>query len=183
MLWKILIGELVLQTEQLIKNDPESVGFRRNSKTLVILGMGVIIFGFWSVIKVAAYTLMGIPLFDATEMKDIGPEQMPFLMTLLVIILTGDVIVRLIVGISARKEGLGRKVRSGYLILNVWLILFGLFTVGSVIREIFVLELSESPEDYFTSLFLELSSLVITLEVFISALSVRRYKRKYGRSM
>jgi hypothetical protein len=165
-------------SETFLQNDDATIKFRRNSRTLADLGTGIIVFGFWSIIKLATYLILNIPIYDLSEIEDMDQSDLPIVMGMLYVMLAIDVVVRLIVGLNARAEGRGRKRSSLYLIFNVWLILFGLFSVGSVIWECFESIMTESFFDYLLTLFMECSSLAITIEVYIAALSVRRYKLK-----
>ena len=47
----------------LLNNKPEAVRYRRSLSTLIILGTGIIVFGFWGIIKLAAQLFFGIDLF------------------------------------------------------------------------------------------------------------------------
>ena len=166
-----------MENTKVIQNDARPIAFRRDSTTLVILGAGVIIFGFWTVLKVLAYIFLDIPLFDTSKYEIESEEEYRFLMAFLFFFITSDLLVRLYVGARAISEGLGKKVRKGYLVFNLWLILFGIFSVISVI-----MVLMEPDDEYietYASLFMELSSLTIIIEVFIAALSVRRYKKTH----
>ena len=58
------------------------------------------------------------------------------------------------------------------------MILFGLFSVGSLVWECFEAGYTETLFDLLLMLFMEASSLAITIEVYAAALSVRRYKLK-----
>lgn len=163
----------------IIKNSPEDIAFRRNSNTLSILGTGVIIFGLWSIIKVLAYVALGVPLYSAADIESFDEVSLDLVMTVLEVMLAGDVIVRLIIGLYAGKEGRKQRKRvpGFYLVFTVWEILFVLFSVIAVIQQFLDARNEEFIEDY-VSLFMELSSLVILIEVFIAALSVRRYKKR-----
>ena len=161
-----------------LQNDKASIKFRRNSNTLVDLGTGIIIFGFWSIVKLATYTILDIPIYDLSEFDDLDQGDLPFIMALLYIFLAGDVLVRIIVGLNARAEGRGKSRSPLYLFFNVWMIFFGLYTVGSLVWECFMAGYTETLFDLLLMLFMEISSLVITIEVYVAALSVRRYKLK-----
>lgn len=161
-----------------LQNDKASVKFRRNSNTLVDLGTGIIIFGFWSIIKLATYTILDIPIYDLSVYDDLDQSDLPLIMAMLYAMLAADVLVRIIVGLNARAEGRGKIRSSLYLIFNVWMILFGLFSVGSLVWECFEAGYTETLFDLLLMLFMEASSLAITIEVYAAALSVRRYKLK-----
>ena len=161
-----------------LQNDKASVKFRKNSNTLVDLGTGIIIFGFWSIIKLATYTILDIPIYDLSDFEDMEQGDLPFIMALLYIFLAGDVLVRIIVGLNARAEGRGKSRSPLYLIFNVWMIIFGLYSVCSLVWEGLEAGFTEYFFDVLLMLFMEISSLAITIEVYVAALSVRRYKLK-----
>ena len=167
-----------MENSAVLQNDNASIKLRKNCRTLVDLGTGIIIFGFWSIVKLATYTLLEIPIYDLSEYDDLDQSDLPLLMTFLYVMLAADVIIRVIVGLNARAEGRGRSRSSLYLIFNVWMILFGIFSVGSLVWECLAAGYTEAFFDYLLMLFMEASSLAITIEVYAAALSVRRYKLK-----
>lgn len=159
-----------------LQNDPGSVRFRRNSNTLTILGAGVSIYGFWGIIKLFTQIALGIRIFDEADEEMLGDIGMIIAMSVLVILMAFDVLLRLFVGLRARREGQGRKVGISYLIFDVWLMTGSVASVYLVISTI--LDGSGDFFDNYVALFMELSSLVVCLEVFIAAISVRRYRSK-----
>lgn len=163
----------------ILQNDKRSIRYRRDCSTLVILGTGVIVFGFWSVIKLAAYLILDIPIFDVSEMEDMGEADLPMLMTILYIMTTGDVLVRLFVGLNAISEGRSKTGRLNgglYLAFNVWMIIFSIYSVGAFIWQLTELVILDDIIEYYLLLFMEISSLVIVIEVYAAALSARHYK-------
>ena len=187
MLLMILTGDQIVEaaTDSTIQNNinalnsPEAINFRRNSNTLSILGAGVIIFGFWSVIKIVTYSVLGVPLYTEADVEAAGGVSIDIIVTVLYCLLAGDIIVRLIVGLCARAEGKHHEKRQKgfYLGFTVWEILFEIFSVYSVIVQFLNLNDKDCIEVY-VSIFMELSSLLILIEVYIAALSVRRYKKR-----
>lgn len=165
-----------MENSVVLKNDPESIRYRRNSNTLTILGAGVSIYGFWGIIKLFAQFALGVQVFDPSDEEALGNIGMIFVMFTLVILLAFDVLLRLFVGLRARRDGQGKKVGISYLIFDVWLMLGSVASVALVISSI--LEGSGAFFDNFVALFMELSSLGICLEVFIAAVSVRRYRAR-----
>ena len=169
-----------ISEKTILKNAPESIRFRRDSNTLSILGMGVILFGFWSVFKVLAQVVLGVPLFTASDLKQLEgtPVDMNTLILILSVLLAGDVIVRLIVGLCSIAEGRNRDKRICriYLVFAVWEILFEVFSVVSVFVQM-MREEERSFLEMYLNFFMELSALVILLEVYIAAISVRKYKK------
>ena len=162
----------------ILKNDANAIKFRRDRSTLVILGVGVIVFGFWSIIKLVAYIIMDIPIYNVAEMDGFEEADLPLLMNTLYVVLSVDVIVRLIVGLNAISEARGKKNGGLYLAFNVWMILVSIFSVASVIWAALGTSAVEGFLDNYVSMFMELSSLVISIEVYLAALYVRQYKAK-----
>ena len=166
-------------TKPILNNSPEAVSFRRNCSTLTICGAGVIVFGFWNIIKVLGYVLLDIPLFSQGQLESIEPDEYTVIMIVFAVLLVGDTVIRLVIGLSAMSESRNRNRQFPrfYLFFLVWEIIFELYTCISVILELVMLQTYSSFEDDFIALFMELSSLVVLIEVYIAALVVRKYKR------
>ena len=182
MIWSII---LVFQTElrhmeneNVLANSRESVKYRRNCNTLVVLGTGVILYGFWSIIKLAMCLIFGVELFDMNDLEALGPIGISFVMIVVVIIMAVDVFIRLHVGLRAGYEGKGKKVRKSYLIWCVWLILESAIAIALVVPDIINME--GDFIDTYLSVFMELCSLSFSIEVFIAGISVRKYRKKTG---
>ena len=93
------------------------------------------------------------------------------------VVMAIDVILRLIVGLKAIREGREKKTGKGYLVVCFWLILGSAYSVFLLAMELINME--DSFIDSFVAVFMELSSLVISIEVFIAGISVKRYKSKH----
>ena len=167
-----------MENNDILRNDAGSVKYRRNLNTLVVLGTGVALFGFWGIIKLIAQVLLGYQVVDPAQLEDLEPEGVVFVMFFVAAVLSIDVILRFYAGLRMRREGLGKKTGIGHLIVTVFLILGSLFTVSFVTFAI--LNAEGGLEENFVGLFMELSSLVITIEVFVASLKVRRYRKKHG---
>ena len=171
----------IITESTILQNAPESIRFRRDSNTLRILGAGVIIYGFWSVFKVLAEAFFGVPLFTSADLKELEGTgvDMNLLLIILSVLLAGDVIVRLIVGLCSIAEGRkqDKRINRIYLVFAVWEILFEVFSVVSVVVQM-MKEEERSFLEVYISFFMELSALVILVEVFIAAISVRKYKKR-----
>lgn len=165
----------------ILKNDKESVKYRRNRNTLIVLGTGVILFGFWGIIKLIAQVLLGFQLFDPELLDGLEPEGVVFVMFVVAAVLSTDVILRLYAGLRARREGYGNKVGAGLRIVLIMLLSGSLFSVAAVIYSI--MTATGDLEENITGLFMELSSLVITLEVFMASASVRKYRKRSGKEV
>ena len=61
--------EVTQSTKPILENSPEAIRYRRNLNTLSILGVGVIVFGFWGIIKIAAELFLGVDLYSSVDME------------------------------------------------------------------------------------------------------------------
>ena len=172
-----------MSDQELLHNDPDSIKYRKNADNLIILGTGVIVFGFWSIVKIVAQLALNISFYDESLFDDMDPIGIIFVTVFVILFYTGDMAIRLIVGLGARAEGRdvqkrkNRRPRKTYLVFNVWLIVFSII---SVIIAVNVFITSDALTfNNMISLFMELSSLIILLELFISALYVRKYRREH----
>jgi len=170
-----------VENNNILKNDAESVKYRRNQNTLVVLGMGVMMFGFWGIIKLIAQVLLGTQFIDPEELEDLGTGGTIFVTFFVAAVFSTDVILRLYVGLRARREGLGKKTGVGHLIVSVLLIMGSMITIGILFWGI--MNTSGDLDENLIALFLELSSLVVTLEVFMASVSVRRYRKKAAKEV
>ena len=139
------------------------------------------VFAFYTIVKIAAYLILGVPIVDEEELGETDELFLIIFYVILVVVLLGDVIIRLIVGLCLRSEGLGKRVKSGYLVLNVWLILFGVVSLWLEIEDLMML--NDTFVDEYITLFMELSSFLILIEAFIAAIGARRYKSRKVRAM
>ena len=167
-----------LENNTILRNDAESVKYRRNLNNLVVLGTGVILFGFWGLIKLIAQSLLGIQIFEPSLLDGLPPIWTVITMFLIAAMFSLDVILRLYAGLRAIREARGKKTRSGYLTVSVILIFGSFISIASVIFSI--LTATGELEENFVMLFMELSSLVLTLEMFMASVSVRKYRKRTG---
>ena len=164
--------------ENVLANDREAVKYRRNCNTLVVLGTGVILYGFWSIIKLTMCLIFGVELFDMDDLEALGPIGISFVMIMVVFIMAIDVFIRLHVGLRARYEGAGQKAGKAYLVGCAWLILESTFAIAIIIPDL--INMDGDFFDTYLSVFMELCSLAFSIEVFIAAISVRKYRKKSG---
>jgi len=168
-----------MEENEILKNDPASVKYRRNKNILNVLGSGVIMFGFWTIIKIIAQVLLGDQYIDRESIMELGIGGTIFVVFVVAFVFSIDFIMRLYVGLRARRESRGQKVGSGHLVVSVFLILGSLLSIGVVIWNI--MDTQGDLDDNIAAIFLELSSLVITLEVFMASVSVKRYRKKLSK--
>ena len=169
--------EVTQNTKPILENSPEAIRYRRNLNTLSILGVGVIIFGFWGIIKIAAEFFLGIDLYRSVDVEGFSDFEMTIITIIVFVIMTVDIILRIIVGLKAKREEHGKKTGRGYLIIILMLVISSSINATAVAWEL--INMNGAFFENFVAIFMELSSLVVSLEVFIAAVSVRRYRRKY----
>ena len=169
--------EVTKNDSLILDNSPEAVSYRRNISTLGILGIGVIVFGFWGIIKLIAELFLGIDIYRPEDLEGLDETAIMIVNVTIFVIMTIDIILRIIVGLKARREGRGKKTGRGYLVIILMLIISSTFNVCVVAWDLITMR-GAFGED-FAAIFMELSSLVVSLEVFIAAVSVRRYRRNH----
>ena len=149
---------------------------RRSQVSLVTLGAGVILFGLWSVIKSLLYFRTG--LFDDLDTQ-VEPEQLLLVklitVGLVALIVFADLGFRLKIGLRARAEGMGRRQKSGHLVLAALIVLFNLAVELLSISFVVKNGLSgQSYIEYAVSMLVDLSSTVLLIELIVTVLRVRK---------
>ena len=162
--------------ENVLANDRESVKYRRNCNTLVVFGTGVILYGFWSIIKLAMCLIFEVEIFNKEDLEEFGPIGISIVLVIVVIIMAVDVLIRLRTGLRARYEGAGKKAGKSYLFGCIWLILESAISIIIVVPD--VINMEGDFIDTYLSVFMELTSLAMTIEVFMAGISVRKYRKK-----
>ena len=160
---------------------------RRYQDMLFCVGTGVITFGFWSLVK----GVMSI-IFYKDELdeiiKQIGttvgtPEEelglaIPAVYIVMLIIICLDVLLRLIVGSSARREGKGRANEKQWKYLGFGVIL-AIICIASLIGDITNFkENFLNPLDGIITIVIEATSVVMVTELFVAGIKVKILKKK-----
>ncbi len=170
---------------------------RRYQNLLVCVGSGVITFGIWSVIKVIMTMVRDKDEWLEFMEYIFGPEYAGAGMFILIlasgIVIAIDLIIRLYIGSSARKDGFGRRngKRRVYLVLAI---ILAIFTVGSIITNFRdVLQygslVSYLNDDVYTGAYImgvldivvktivDFTSLVMIFELVVGAVKVERLEK------
>jgi hypothetical protein len=191
-------------------SDPRLRQLRKYESILVLSGSGVMIFGLWSIIRFALYYIIKpfdpeeyIGKSDyselLTESSEVGVDHLAENMgTIIVVIvftvLAIDLLLRIYIGMSARAYGRGKK--SGFFIFAALLIavfeLLGIIVsvesfwapIIAVIREQSVDAYAEtaSSGDHVgsVSIFVDITSFLILIELVFSAFKVRKLRKALG---
>lgn len=165
----------------LINNDPDSVRIRKNKGTILVTGAGVAAFGIWSVIKVVMeFVLSPIDEKFATDLTAFGPIGKIVVAGIIIVMIMTDVILRIFIFFCARKESKGYKAKG--MMFTSFLLISG--SVGSLILYLLNVALVDGAgfgiEDM-VSLFVELTSLVITFEMIAASADNRKLLAKKRR--
>ncbi|MBQ5331038.1 MAG: hypothetical protein J6F31_07295 [Oscillospiraceae bacterium] len=159
------------------------VSLRRRSDTLYVSGSAMIIFGLWSVIR---FTL-SLTTHDAVVTEQLEQNYDPaaiadkqvyyFLVYVLSYGLLGmDMLLRLLVGLGARREGKGRKSGMGYAVLSVFMLLWEFWQLLLVILNIF--EGRAYVMDVVITPVVQFSCLLCAAELSWNAVKVKLIKRR-----
>ncbi len=146
---------------------------RRYQNLLTVSGLGVIIFGLWSVFKTILLLFMKEETFG-----DIPDET--YIRVIFFAILGGillfDVLLRLYVGLSARAEGFGKKKGYAYVVVAV---LMAFASLASLVL-IFFDTNEQSIWELVVSVIVEATSLIVTIELLVGAFTVKKLKKELG---
>lgn len=172
---------------------------RRNQSTLAAVGLGVIAFGVWSVIKVVLMmTLNADGFFETLGLDELAAEGRGSRIlgfAVVGVLLAFDLLLRLFIGLRARREGLARK-KAGV----IYLVLACLLAVASVYSD--VTELIETfsageamgaaiktyasrltatsggdIDNAVVALLVELTSLITLFELIVAGIRVKRLEK------
>ena len=180
-------------------NDPKQIKLRKYENILAISGVAVIAFGVWTIIKSAFYLLLQpfdieifIPPEQLAEMEaEMGPNvdilTSGVIVGAIFFILFLDLLLRFYIGRSAYADGRARK-RKRVIYVIVAIIMAVAFANGIwvTVSNLFFGEPTEQSEgvEYmrgvFTSVLLDMTSLLALIELIVSAIQVRRLRKELG---
>ena len=151
----------------------KEVKLRRYENLLTVSGLGVIVFGLWSVIK----TLLVLFMQEDTlaDMPDSTLIRVIFF-TIIGLVLLVDLLLRLFVGLSARAEGFGKKKGVVYIVFAILLAIVSLISVGMIFFDMD----EESIVEIIVSVIVEGTSLIVVIELLIAAFNVKKLKKELG---
>ena len=144
------------------------------------MGSGVIVFCVWSIVK----SVLGVLLGDYGEYAEqfVAPSVPDDYMTVFLAIAGAlvllDIVMGIYVGISARREGLGRSKKSHYLPFAVILALLEVASLCVTIPDL--INGSQDIVSGIITLLIDLTSLFTLVQLVVSAVRVRRQKRQAG---
>ena len=180
-------------------NEPNDIKIRKFRDTLVTGGFAIIAFGIWTVIKsiMEAFTILR-PMLGNMSFEDLTQVQAEQLRELIdsnalfytllffiLVFLIVDLAVRVYVGLSARAIGLQKKKRNGkersgivWLIFGILLVVFGAYSVIITLVNTSEILRVYSVMYYVISLFVDVTSLVVTTELIVTGFRLRGLVKK-----
>ena len=156
-----------------------SAKIKRYETTLATLGLGVIAFGVWNVVKYLIYFILGIN--DQTA-ENTGASSIDVTTAYYIIhgiifaLLLIDLALRLIIGLSARSEGLGKKSRKAYIVLSVFIVLLESISVYTDI-----VSLTESNSEFIDSLtavLIDITSIAALVWLIVVSIKLKKAKKQ-----
>ena len=156
---------------------------RRYQNLLVCVGVGIITFGFWSLIKgVMTMFLYKDDIKEFLLMLGVKQEELsfviPFINIVLVVIICMDLLLRMIVGTSAKNEGRARDQRRRWVYL-VFGLLLGIFSLSSLVSDITRFDENFSGIlDGVITVVIDVTSIIMVVEMFVAGVKVKLLKKK-----
>ena len=154
---------------------------RRRQSILSVTGNGVMFLGMWSFLKINLYFILGrgAILEDILTDESIDENTLLLIMYIISMILASlELFFRIRVGRGAIAESRDEKKPKRYIGLAMTLIILYVF---SVIFTIFNLDFTkDSLWDQFASMIVDITSLVMLIELVSSASVLRKLKQQMG---
>lgn len=176
-----------------INNDIDHILIRRSQNTLIVVGMGTILFSVWTVVKTLGSFFLLKDESVAVVKKAAGEsgvalsDQQVFYVVLVVMVLFLILFLaaRTFVGMSAISEGRGLRRRYGYLILASIMIILN---IASFVTSFFSTRSQESISVFtndtsLSALIIELTSMIMLVELVYSAIRIRKVRKRVRQSM
>ena len=160
------------------ENDALHTQLRKNQDTLKIVGLGVMAFGAWSIVRAILYTtLQWNSIIENMVEQELSAKTAGIMYIIVsVMIMAVEIAIRLYIGRSAIAEGKGERKRPGYIVVAF---LIALMNLGLMFSFFMLLGArTEISLDALVTMFVELTSTVILLEMCQSAIRVRKLRRQ-----
>ena len=187
--WRLKVNLLEMETGWW--RSDESPNKLRN--TLKITGRGVLLFGAWAILKplIALYLNRAETIAAVRSLLDegtvISDRDILWLCTvMLAVMLSTELIARIIVGMMAISEGRGHRHSVVYLIFGGLLLIASLFGALQKLYQAVVFIRETAPENmaggiletWFTSFIMEAASVLMLIELLSAAIRLRMQQKK-----
>lgn len=151
----------------------KEIKMRRYQNLLTVSGLGVIIFGLWSVLKTILLLFMRDEVLGVLSND---PHTLAATLAGIGAILLIDIVIRLFVGLSARAEGFGKKKGYAYIVFAV---LMAIASTTSLVMVFFDANY-KSITEMVVAVIVEVTSLIVTIELLVAAFTVKKLKKELG---
>ena len=147
------------------------IELRKNLDIIYIVGTGTMFFSVWGLFKGIAINILSYAGVETLE--GIRPGSLPprIVISLLGINLVVEFLLRVIIGCCSRLEGRGENAGSFYVFLTGVL---AVMYVGKTFSRIMVFSLQHDVIDQIVLLFIDITSLVLLVELLVAVYRARR---------
>lgn len=150
----------------------EAKTLRKYQNTLVFTGMSVIVFGIWSLLKTLYLLLFDPTYVDGTNMNRLAISIAIIIVTLL------DLAMRYYIGRKAITIGMDRPVKKPRMYLVIAIIDTIILLTGFILSVTSSYSYSEHVARNLAGFLVDLTSIVIMVEMIIAGFKVRQLKAK-----
>ncbi|MBQ6153406.1 MAG: hypothetical protein IJJ15_06645 [Ruminococcus sp.] len=152
------------------------VTLRKIEINLRTLGLGVIAFGAWAFVK---YILMFF-FYGSYVDESLSDNEKLILNIICWIVALLALLIRVYVGVSAQSESKGKRKTGFYIFLTGWL---AFLSLSGILLEIFIIIfVSEHLLNLIINMVIDVTSLVIMLELMVNAIRLRKLRKEVARA-
>lgn len=155
---------------------------RRGSSTLQMLGIGVIMFAFWDLLKPSLMILLGTSAQTSSQSSQ-GPVMVSTFMAIVILLILLLIFLnfplRLYMGLSAMAEGRGKP--KGWAYVNLSMLTFGIQSALYVFSLWNIFFNGQTETENLAAALLETCSLATTGQLAFTAIRVKRLRKKLAR--
>lgn len=176
--------------DSFLDNSPDAVRLRKYEHNLILVAMGILIFGLWNLAKSLGIIFLNRSVFidmirESIADTDVAAnEGLIFIILVLIValLLSVGLIARLFIGLSAISVGRYKRRKTLYLPVTILYILasvveiymdFDYYFLNS--SETIALEISDSP---LVSMMIEVTSVIMMVELVVYSVRIRRLRAK-----
>ena len=153
----------------------EKAELRKYEDDLNVSGMGVIIMGAWSIVRVLIELFMNTKEF--LNLDDEDPESIMFGMIILIAIVAIISVlvmsVHLYIGLNAMRAARGKEYKGGYYIAAIIICVLSVLSLGSYIKGLQDLEKLDTT---LASLLVDITTTYFFIGVILSTVRIKRIK-------
>ena len=158
-------------------SDSDRIKLRKSSKNVVINGLGVLMFGAWSFIKIVLMYLYK-PEYSSLLFRNIysemGSLKIIYLILAALLAAFGSWF-HFFIGIQAMKYGKDKSDKKGFLVLAAILLLGTMLSVAISIVSIF---LNKPDDEFLVSVMADVTLIVLLIDLFYSTFTVSKIRKK-----